>query len=84
MSGSNCKSDKWGRLYSGGPEAGDGEPVDEVELAGVEHVLVAERTQSTLRAGGGMGERIGSWGSSASREKKLESGMSSRPEPNGS
>lgn len=51
-----------GRFDPEGPETGGGEPVGEVELAGVECFLVAERTRSTPRAEDGMGQRIGAWG----------------------
>lgn len=40
LSGSNCRSEKRGRLHPGGPGAGDGEPEDELTLPVVERFLV--------------------------------------------
>lgn len=84
LSGSTCRSDKQGCLHLVGPDASDGEPVDTVKLAGVGHSLTADHTQSTSRAGGGIGERTVSEGSSARGEVKIVRGMSSLQRPNGS
>lgn len=71
LSGSNCRSNKQGYLHLGGPDKGDGKPVDEVKLAGEECFRVADRTQSSPRAGAGTGEWTGSRGSSSRGEEKL-------------
>lgn len=52
-SGSNCRNDKWGPLHLGGPNKEDGDPVEEMKL-------VVDRTKSTPRGGGRVGERTGS------------------------